>query len=207
MNVRGKPGRWKVQTAGYRIFLLSPANVSGERGRLLLHDGAQFELAKRLREGKATLGEAFAFVSGLYFRGKLTYADAFASPPPGLPAAFVITSGQGLISTDARITITQLHEMASVRIDLAEDRYRLPLEQHCRVLDEIAGADCEFVLLGSLATLKYLKPIAGVFRHRLLFPDEFVGLGDFSRGGLMLRCAREGLQLKYSPIEKLTQPS
>jgi hypothetical protein len=110
-----------------------------------------------------------------------------------------------LIPPDARITTTQLHEMASVRVDVAENRYRLPLEEHCCVLDEIAGVDCEFVLLGSLATPKYLKPIAGVFQHRLLFPDEFIGRGDFSRGSLMLHCAREGLQLKYSPISKLTQ--
>jgi hypothetical protein len=110
-----------------------------------------------------------------------------------------------LIPPDARITTTQLHEMASVRVDVAENRYRLPLEELCRVLDEIAGVDCEFVLLGNLATPKYLKPIAGVFQHRLLFPDEFIGRGDFSRGSLMLHCAREGLQLKYSPISKLTQ--
>jgi hypothetical protein len=99
--------------------------------------------------------------------------------------------------------------MASVRIDLAEDRYRLPLEQHCRSLDEATRTNCEFVPLGSLATPKYLKPVLGVFGQRLLFPDEFVGRGDFSRGGLMLRCAREGLQLKYSlkysPIGKLTE--
>jgi hypothetical protein len=204
VNGKGKTRRRKLQNAGYRIFLLSPANIAAERGRLLLRDGAGFELASRLREGEATLGETFAFISGLYFRGKLAYALAFASPPPGLPPAFVITGGQGLVPPDTRITTAQLREMASIPIDLAEDRYRLPLEQHCRILDQIAGADCEFVLLGSLATPKYLKPIAGVLRHRLLFPDQFIGLGDFSRGGLMLRCAREGLQLRYSPVSKLT---
>lgn len=170
---------------------------------MLLHDSSRFDLAKRIREGQATLGEAFAFISGLYFRGKLAYAAAFGSAPPGVLSAFVITAGNGLVSPDAPTTAAHLRQMGSIPIDLAEDRYRLPLEQHCRMLDEVAPADCEFVLLGSLATPKYLKPIASVFRHRLLFPDQFIGLGDFSRGSLMLRCAREGLQLKYSPVSTL----
>jgi hypothetical protein len=204
VNGGKKNGQRKIQNAGYRIFLLSPANIAGERGRMLLDDGARFELARRLREGQATLGEAFAFISGLYFRGKLAYASAFGSPPPRLPAAFVITSGHGLLAPETPITTAELRQMSSIPIDLADERYRLPLEQHCRILDEVVGANCEFVLLGSLATAKYLKPIAGVFKHRLLFPEQFIGLGDFSRGGLMLRCAREGLQLKYSSVSMLS---
>src|SRR5262249_9724347 len=147
---------------------------------------------------------AFAFISSLYFRGKLAYASAFGSPPPRLPAAFVITGGHGLVSPETPITTAQLRQMGSIQIDVADERYCVPLEQHCRILDVHSGADCEFVPLGSLATPKYLKPIAGIFKHRLLFPDQFIGLGDFSRGGLMLRCAREGLQLKYSPVSQLT---
>ena len=66
--------------ASGRIFLLSPANVNGRRGHQLLTATAQGVLAQRLRSAEgAALGEVFSFVSGLYFRGKLTYARRFAS--------------------------------------------------------------------------------------------------------------------------------
>ncbi len=189
----------------HRIFLLSPANAGGERARMLLRSNASFDLATRLRREGAPLGEAFAFISGLYFRGKLAYAEAFAAPPAGIPGAFVITSAQGLVPPETVVTLEQLRYIASVPIDAGDPRYREPLERGCRTLDEIAGPDCEFVLLGSIATLKYLEPMFGVFGHRLLFPEEFIGRGDMSRGGLLLRCARTGVQLTYSPLGNLTR--
>src|SRR5438132_10431681 len=54
---------------GHRIFLLSPANISGERAKLLLRESAAFPLAQRLQSQGAPLGEVFSFISGLYFRG------------------------------------------------------------------------------------------------------------------------------------------
>lgn len=189
----------------HRIFLLSPANAGGDRARLLLRPGAGFDLAARLRREGVPLGEAFAFMSGLYFRGKLAYAQAFAAPPEGIPGSFVITSGYGLVPPEAVITIEHLQQIAAVPIDAADDRYRQPLERDCRTLDEIAGPDCDFILLGSVATVKYLQPMFGVFGHRLLFPEEFAGRGDMSRGGLLLRCARAGVQLTYVPAGNLTR--
>ncbi len=188
-----------------RIFLLSPANAGGDRARLLMRPGASFDLAARLQRQGAPLGEAFTFISGLYFRGKVAYAAAFAAPPEGVPGAFVITSGCGLVPPETVVTMDQLRQIASVPIDAAEARYRQPLENSCRILDEIAGPDCDFVLLGSVATLKYLEPMFGIFGHRLLFPEEFVGRGDMSRGGLLLRCARGGTQLTYVPLGNLTR--
>jgi hypothetical protein len=186
------------------VFLLSPAYTGGERARLLLRPEATFDLAVRLRNQGLPLGDAFAFMSGLYFRGKLAYAWAFAAPPSGIPGAFVITSGYGLLSPDTVITIGQLHEIASIPIDAADARYRRPLEQACRTLYESAGSACDFVLLGSVATAKYLEPMAAIFGDRLLFPTDFVGRGDMSRGGLMLRCASAGEQLAYAPTGNLT---
>ena len=189
----------------HRIFLLSPANAGGDRAKLLVRPGANFDLAVRLRREGVPLGEVFAFISGLYFRGKLAYATAFAAPPEGIPGAFVITPGYGLAPPETRITAEQLQTIASIPIDAADPRYRQPLEQACRTLDEIAGPECDFVLLGSIATVKYLQPMAGVFGERLLFPAEFVGRGDMSRGGLVLRCARAGVELHYLPLGKLTR--
>lgn len=187
-----------------RIFLLSPANAGGDRGRLLLRAEAKFDLAARLRSGGVPLGEAFAFISGLYFRGKLAYAQAFAAPPDGVPGSFVIASGIGLAPPETVVTLEQLRQIASIPIDARDARYREPLEKACRILDEIAGPDCDFVLLGSVATVKYLEPMVAIFGDRLLFPEGFIGRGDMSRGGLMLRCARAGTQLTYIPTGALT---
>ncbi len=46
-----------------------------------------------------------------------------------------------------------------------------------------------------------MSPLREVFGARLLFPQEFIGRGDMSRGGLMLRYAEAGRQLTYIPIE------
>jgi hypothetical protein len=185
--------------------LLSPAHAGSARARLLLRPGAGFDLAARLRREGAPLGEIFAFISGLYFRGKLAYSGSFAAPPPGIPGSFVITSGYGLVPPETVITLAHLEQIASIPIDAADARYREPLERACRTLDDIAGPSCDFVLLGSVATMKYLEPMFGVFGHRLLFPEEFIGRGDMSRGGLLLRSVRAGVQLTYSPLGNLTR--
>ena len=167
---------------------------------MVLNERARFDLAVELRESGARLGDIYAFVSGLYFRGKLAYAAAFAAPPDGLPAAFVITPGRGLLPPDTPVTIEELREIAGVPIELDNPRYREPLERDARILDAAAGPGCDYVLLGSMATPKYVEPLERVFGERLLFPAEFVGRGDMSRGGLMLRCARLGVELSYVPV-------
>ncbi len=167
---------------------------------MVLSGRAQFDLARRLRTCGVPLGEVFAFISGLYFRGKLAYAEAFASAPPGVPPALVITSGYGLLPPETTVTIEHLRAVASVPVDARDARYREPLERDARLLETAIGAECSVVLLGSIATVKYLEPLLAVFGDRLLFPAEFVGRGDMSRGGLMLRCARAGVELTYVPI-------
>ena len=68
-----------------------------------------------------------------------------------------------------------------------------------RLLAEI-GPDCDVVLLGSIASPKYVDVLPAIFGERLLFPIDFVGRGDMSRGGLLLRQAREGVELPYVPV-------
>ena len=157
---------------------------------MVLRDRAQFELAVRLREGTASLGDVFAFISGLYFRGKLAYSQAFAAPPSGMPGSLIITAGGGLVPPETPISLDQLRAIASVPIDAADPRYREPLEHDARLLEAAIGPECVVVLLGSIATTKYLTPLLAIFGERLLFPEAFVGRGDMSRGGLMLRAAR-----------------
>src|SRR5262249_110450 len=186
-----------------RVFLLSPAHCGGERAQIVLREGARFDLARRLRtrEG-ARLGEVFSFLSGLYFRGKLAYARCFAQPVTGLGGVLVITPCQGLQSPDVRVGRTLLRRYARVDIDPADARYRRPLLRDARALAERLKEvpAWEVVLLGSVASGKYVEPLTQVFGERLVFPPEFVGRGDMSRGGLLLRCVSDGQELAYAPL-------
>jgi hypothetical protein len=183
-----------------RIFLLSPAFCGGKRAQMVMRDEASFPLAERLRRGGAPLGEVFAFLSGLYFRGKVAYARAFAAPPEGAPGALVITPTRGLMDPATRITVRDLHEFAAGAIALEDPRYREPLERDAGALAASAGGECGVVLLGSIASGKYVEVLADIFSDRLLFPADFVGRGDMSRGGLMLRAADVGSELAYVPV-------
>jgi len=186
----------------HRIFLLSPASCSGERARLLLREAARFDLALRLREGAgAPLGDVFAFLSGLYFRGKLAYARRFAPQPSDPPGTFVITSRDGLVPPESVVRVADLRRFARVQIDGANPRFRRPFLRDAQDLAERAGPETEVVLLGSIATGKYVDVLLRVFGRRLLFPPEFVGRGDMSRGGLLLRSARAGRELVYASVE------
>jgi hypothetical protein len=183
-----------------RVFLLSPASCTGLRAKLLLREEARFGLAARLREGAAPLGEVFAFLSGLYFRGKLEYARRFARPDGEGPGALVITPSRGLVSVDSLVALADLRAFAEVDIHPRNPLYREPLERDARRLRRRTGGGAEVVLLGSVATGKYVDLLVDVFGTRLLFPPDFVGRGDMSRGGLLLRGAREGRELHYVPV-------
>ena len=183
-----------------RIFLLSPANLSGVRGRQILSERAGFETALRLRAEGLPLGELFTFVSGLYFRGKLAYAKAFAQAPGDSQAVFVITTSHGLVPPERIVRRRDVERMTAIPVDPADGRYRDPLCRDIRMIAACNKQDCEIVLLGSIATPKYVEPLVEVLGERLLFPSEFVGRGDMSRGGLMLRCAKSGIELAYIPV-------
>ncbi|MDQ3200442.1 MAG: hypothetical protein M3Q46_14875 [Verrucomicrobiota bacterium] len=183
-----------------RTFLLSPAYAGGRRAQMLLGDRGQFELARRMRAGEAaSLGEVFTFLSGLYFRGKLAYANVFARPD--LARVLVITPTRGLVPASTPITLDDLREFAE--IDIAEDdpRYRKPLERDLRRLVRQLTAQCEVVLLGSVATGKYVSVLLDLLGERIHFPADFVGRGDMSRGGLLMRCAVDGTELRYIPVQ------
>jgi hypothetical protein len=185
----------------HRIFLLSPAYAGGERARMILRNQAQCELARKLRSKKgAPIAEVFSFLSGLYFRGKTAYATAFARPPRGTPGVLVITPTRGLIDARTPIRLNDLLEFAGVEIHEHDSRYRLPIERDAQCLVTKLSAQSEVVLLGSIATRKYVEVLLANFGERLRFPADFVGRGDMSRGGLMLRCAADGQELSYIAV-------
>jgi hypothetical protein len=186
------------------VFLLSPANCGGNRARIVMSERATFDLATRLRSATgAPLGEVFAFLSGLYFRGKLAYGRAFACAPEGAEleanGVFVITPNAGLRSPDTVVTLDAIRAFARVDVSVDNPKYRRPLERSARALAAEIG-DCPVVLLGSIASPKYVEVLLSIFGERLLFPQEFVGRGDMSRGGLLLRCVAAREELTYVPV-------
>src|SRR6266436_6845537 len=159
-----------------RIFLLSPAYAGGQRARMILSDRAEFELARKLRgKNGAPIAEVFAFLSGLYFRGKIAYATAFARPARGTPGVLVITPTRGLIDARTRIRLDDLREFAEVDIHESDPRYRLPIERDARRLAAKLPAQSEVVFLGSIATGKYVDVLLASFGDRLRLPAAFVG--------------------------------
>lgn len=181
-----------------RIFLLSPAHCGGKRAAILLNERAAFPLAQRLHSAGISLGEAFSFLSGLYFRGKLTYAGRFARPPVDLPGVQVITTDRGLLPAYTPIAASDLRQFGTVDIRTDAPAYRGPLHRDLVGLAQVP--DLEIVLLGSVATGKYVDVLLEVMGERLLFPVEFVGRGDMSRGALLLRAAEAGRELAYQPV-------
>ena len=166
-----------------------------------MNDRAPFPVARQLRSPEgAPIGEVFSFLSDVYFRGKLSYARHFARPPGGMPGIFVITTDRGLLCAEEPVRLKDLRRFARVRIDQEEPRYRRPLMRDARRLCAAAGGECDVVLLGSVATEKYLDVLLRAFGDRLRFPADFVGRGDMSRGGLMLRCVTDGRELGYIPV-------
>ena len=202
MKVRHLPDhRQDADATARRIFLLSPAYAGGRRAQMILSERAEFELAKKLRSKRgATIAEVFTFLSGLYFRGKIAYANTFARTVNGSSGVWVITPTRGLVDARSTITLPDLREFAGVGIDEKDPRYRRPLEKSVRQLAKNLPADGDVVLLGSIATGKYVDVFLKYFEQRLRFPADFVGRGDMSRGGLMLRCAADGTELPYISV-------
>jgi hypothetical protein len=163
-------------------------------------EGATSSLAVRLRSPEGVpLGELFAYFSGLYFRGKVTYARRFANVPHG-SGVLVITPGDGLLPDDTAMRLETLADFGSVEIRADNPDYGDPLEASARRLTEHFGESARFVLLGSVASDKYVEILGRVFGSQLVFPAEFVGRGDMSRGGLLLRAAAAGQELDYVPV-------
>ncbi|HUN63751.1 MAG TPA: hypothetical protein VMU53_17260 [Candidatus Sulfotelmatobacter sp.] len=201
------PSKTEAALPARYSYLLSPAQSKGARAQMLFHPESQFDLAQRLRTVGITLGEAFSFVSPLYFRAKLAYASAFSRPSNGVPGTLVITPSRGLLPPEMIVTLAEFRAITSENITAHNPAYRDPLERDLRALAEKASADVRVVLLGSIATHKYLSLLLRVFGKRVLVPSKFIGLGNMSRGALLLQCLREGRELEYVPAAEIAESS
>jgi hypothetical protein len=178
------------------VFLLSPAYCGGRRAKSILNPKSSHGVAARLEAGTLTLADAFTFCSGLYFRGKIAYATAFAPDE-----TFVITPTRGLLPPGVLVSADLLREFAAVDISEDDARYRTPLERDLRALTARLDPDARIVLLGSIATGKYVDVLTKSLGARLHFPPSFIGRGDMSRGGLLLRHAASGVELEYAVLD------
>jgi hypothetical protein len=187
-----------------KLFLLSPASLNGLRAKQLTSPRAKFDKAVRYRSPEGVpIGDAFEFMSSLYFRGKLAYARKFAVPSPAVGGSgiFVITSGYGLVPPEWRLTEERFKRMRKIDVDESSRSYTKPLKDHAQLLARALEPDAQIILLGSVATGKYVDVLRPILGDRLLFPKLFAGLGDMSRGGLMLRAARLGRELQYTTLD------
>ena len=186
-----------VESRVSKVFLISPANMSGERARQLTSPRAKFDAARMYQSPEGVpIALAFAFMSALYFRGKIAYALQFAEPEN----IFIIAPGFGLVPPDWRITPERLKVLAKTEVDVRKRNYRKPLERDALRLAQEHDDDAQIVLLGSVASGKYVDVLWPIFGERLLFPAIFAGLGDMSRGGLLLRAARANRELEYTSL-------
>src|SRR4029450_10219787 len=129
----------------------------------LLRKNSRSDLAQRLRSPGAPLGEVFSFLSALYFRGKLAYAQAFSRPPFDCPGIFIITPTAGLVPHDTLIRLPNLRGFGRVPIHVKNQVYYSSLRRPAKNLASGIGPDCEVVLLGSLASRKYLAIFSPIF--------------------------------------------
>jgi hypothetical protein len=189
-----------VGRAVQRIFLLSPAKVSGVRAGLLLNPKAPFSLARQFHREGLSLAEVFTFASGLYFRGKITYARRFAREDRG-EVIRIITTTAGLLDPLTPVTPAALRAFGEVDIHEDDARYRRPLRRDARAFARELASDGCAILLGSIATAKYRDVLLEAFGERLVFPRDFVGRGDMSRGALLLRAARAGTELPCTSVQ------
>lgn len=181
-----------------RLFLLSPANTSGRRASRWCDPSVVHPHALALRDGGLPVGDAFSHLSTLYFRGKIAYARRFA---PDSDSVLVIAPGFGLVPPSWSVTLERLEAMRATRVDLDDVAYTAPLRDHCAALAGRLPSAAEVVLLGSLATGKYLDLLIPAFGDRLRVPRAFVGAGEMQRGSLLLRAVREGTELEYVGLE------
>lgn len=184
-----------------QVFVLSPAFCGGRRAAILQREGSSVPLARAFQDGALTLGDAFSFLSGLYFRGKFTYARAFARGSAELGPIQIVTPTRGLQPPAMPFTPEVMREFASVDVSASDARYRTPMERAVRGLAARLPESGRVVLLGSVASTKYVEVLMGILGPRLYYPPAFVGRGDMSRGGLMLRSAAAGVELDYAVLD------
>ena len=185
------------------IFLLSPADVSATRAKQMMSPRATFSAAIAYRSAEGvTIEDAFSFMSALYFRGKIAYAKRFAAPPDGVDGGvYVIAPGCGLVPPSWRITIETMKKLRKTEVEVKNRSYRQTLTSGAKALAAKLTPDTRVVLLGSIATGKYVDLLWPVFGAQFAFPLSFVGIGDMSRGSIMLNAARSGVELEYSTLD------
>jgi hypothetical protein len=104
----------------------------------------------------------------------------------------------GLRSPETAIATHHLRAMGELEVE--SEAYVVQLRNDALAINAEIQVDTQIVLLGSIASGKYVDTLIDVFGARLVFPEAFVGRGDMSRGGMMLRAAKSGEELAYAMV-------
>ena len=173
--------------------------AAAARGLRLIDGSSASSLAQQLQtESGAPLCEVFAFLSSLYFRGKLAYARAFARPPHAMRGVFIVTPGAGLC-TKRRLSPRRPRRVCGGRGRSRNPHFVAPLLRDVQAL--VASASSTRASCCSAASLRQVRRAAAAgVRERLLFPADFVGRGDMSRGGLCCAPRAKASELDYLPV-------
>ena len=183
-----------------KLFLLSPAKINGARATFLMNPQATFALARQLHREGLPLADVFTFASGLYFRGKITYARQFAQSKTS-DLIRIITTNRGLVDPLLHVKPSDLAAFGEVDIHESNTSYHEPLRRDAETLRKQLNPDGLAILLGSIATAKYRDVLLHGFGSQLVFPSDFIGRGDMSRGALLLRAAKENIELPYTAVQ------
>lgn len=187
-----------------KIFLLSPANTSGIRAKQFMSSRSNSDVVRMYRSPEGVpIALAYTYMSSLYFRGKIGYALHFADPPAGVDGTgiYVIAPGFGLVPPEWRVTQERMETLRKTPVDMKNRTYVRTLRNTAEELAAKLGRGTPVVLLGSVASGKYVDVLLPIFREQLRFPKLFAGLGDMSRGGLMLRAVRADKELEYTTLD------
>src|SRR3954470_16973395 len=138
---------------------------------------------------------------GPVFPGQVSLRRSVRAAPGGARIRSVRDHAEsGLLIPSVRITLDELADLAKTDIGASAEEFRNPLQRDAKALAQALGTRGEPVLLGSIATPKYVDVLLSAFPQELLFPTEFVGRGDMSRGGLMLRALDAHRELAYVAV-------
>ena len=129
-----------------------------------------------------------------------TYASRFGRPPPSLPPALVITPTRGLQSPSLPISRSLIEEFASLDWHRPTRAFWIRSSRVRVSFVHRSSQRCAWSCSGASRRAGTSSRWRASSRAGCNYPAEFVGRGDMSRGGLLLRHAEEGRELDYVPL-------
>ena len=119
----------------------------------------------------------------------------FAKAPAGIPGRLIITPCRGLLQPETIVGLDELSEIAEERVAVDNPKYRDPLERDLGLLSQAVGSQARVVLLGSIATRKYIPLLIEKLEGRLVLPREFCRTGKHEPRGTTVAVHARGARV------------